>query len=198
MIDLFIYICLFLYLYLFIYSSVGIFVSEDEKKKKEKKNFTVITSVLSALSAIVSSLPCVKGKPLVTVWGQILVDRLHDLLTHSNIDIRTVSASTLATFCLICSGGGRIENIPYGSCVPFSFKSYRKKHSPSTLQGDQMNGTLKSADRISVMPHERNVIRVKEEEEEVVDEEGAWLIQACLGRLSSVLSSSFEKKGQTA
>ena len=171
--------------------SSGIFVSEDEKKKKEKKSFTVITSVLAALSAIVSSLPCVKGKPLVTVWGQILMDRLHDLLTHSNIDIRTVSASTLATFCLICSGGGRIENVPYGSCLPFIFKSPKRKFIQLPITEKSLN--TKSDDK-SEENMKRELLETGHENLET-DEEGAWLIQACLGRLSSVLSSSFEKKG---
>ena len=165
-------------------------MTEDDKKKKEKKSFLVITSVLAAMSAIVSSLPCSKGVPLVTVWGQILVDRLFDLLTHTNIDVRTVSARTLATFCSICSGGGRIENLPYKSHV----RSIKNSTKISLLTKS------KSDDRID----EKSIGKYEGKYDENLNnidsdgniEEGAWLIQACLDRLSSVLSSAFEKKGK--
>ena len=79
---------------------------EEEKRKKERKSCAVLSMVLASLSAIVAALPCVVGETLVTVWGQVMVDRLCELLSHSNSDIRTTAASTLATFCMICSGGG--------------------------------------------------------------------------------------------
>ena len=119
------------------------------------------------------------------------MDRLHDLLTHSNLDVRTVSASTLATFCLICSGGGRVENVPYGSCLPFVFKSPKRKCFQPSITEKSLN--TKSND-ISEENLKKELFETSHEKVET-DEEGAWLIQACLGRLSSVLSSSFEKKG---
>lgn len=79
---------------------------EEERRRKERKGCAVIGLVLASLSAIVASLPCTRGETLVTVWGQVLIDRLCDLLAHSNSDIRSTAANTLATFCFICSGGG--------------------------------------------------------------------------------------------
>ena len=57
---------------------------EEEKRRKERKNNAVVSIVLAALSAIVAALPCEPGETLVTVWGQMVVDRLCELLAHSN------------------------------------------------------------------------------------------------------------------
>ena len=199
------------------------FGSEEERKKKEKKSFVVITSVLSALSSIVTSLPCIPGEPLVTVWGQILVDTLCDLLSHSNTDIKLISATTLATFCSICSGGGRVETVPYESNVRFSILKSRDEQMMSVRgeknerneknnfikngrsgEGDNGNvgGNSDKNDNNSADNEEgkegkelKELKEGKEEDREETKEEGAWLIESCLGRLSAGLSSSFEKKG---
>jgi hypothetical protein len=173
------------------------FASDDEKRKKERKNLSILTSVLASLSAIVESLPCVRGQPLVTVWGQILIDRLCDLLTHSNTDIRAVAAGTLATFSLVCSGGGRIEGDAYRSHVRHI--SLTGAVSPENTQDTrdypdtaQDGPRILDADKI---PHNLSAV-ASGKDVKGDDEEGAWLIQACLGRLSHTLSSSFEKKGR--
>ena len=198
------------------------FVSEEEKKKKEKKNLTVLTSILASLSAIVASLPCVAGEPLVTVWGQILIDRLYDLLEHSNTDLRTVAAATLATFSLMCSGGGRhsthIPRTPHthpSSPSASASASYGRPISqkrlsiggdgdidPLTLTPGQSplpyddtlhsEGKGKNMDKGADKGSEREEEREKEEKKE---EEGAWLMEACLSRIRVALSSAFEKKG---
>jgi hypothetical protein len=195
------------------------FVSEEEKKKKEKKNLTVLTSILASLSAIVASLPCVAGEPLVTVWGQILIDRLYDLLEHSNTDLRTVAASTLATFSLMCSGGGRhsthIPRTPHRhpSSPSASASSYGRPISqkrmsiggegdidPLTLTPGQSplpyDGTLHSEGKGENNDKGKEGEREEErEKEEKKEEEGAWLMEACLSRIRVALSSAFEKKG---
>jgi hypothetical protein len=173
------------------------FASDDEKRKKERKNLSILTSVLASLSAIVESLPCVRGQPLVTVWGQILIDRLCDLLTHSNTDIRAVAAGTLATFSLVCSGGGRIEGDAYRSNVRYI--SLTGTVCPENTQdpGDYPD-TAQDGPRIldtDKIPHTPSPV-ASGKDVKGDDEEGAWLIQACLGRLSHTLSSSFEKKGR--
>ena len=61
-------------------SSLGMFSSDEEKRKKEKKIFAMAKVVMASLSAIVCSLPWIPGEPLVTVWGQVLVERLFELL----------------------------------------------------------------------------------------------------------------------
>jgi hypothetical protein len=195
------------------------FVSEEEKKKKEKKNLTVLTSILASLSAIVASLPCVAGEPLVTVWGQILIDRLYDLLEHSNTDLRTVAAATLATFSLMCSGGGRhsthIPRTPHthpSSPSASASSSYGRPISqkrlsiggdgdidPLTLTPGQSplryDDTLHSEGKEKNKEKGKESEREEEREKEEKKEEGAWLMEACLSRIRVALSSAFEKKG---
>jgi hypothetical protein len=180
------------------------FASDDEKRKKERKNLSILTSVLASLSAIVESLPCVRGQPLVTVWGQILIDRLCDLLTHSNTDIRAVAAGTLATFSLVCSGGGRIEGDAYRSHarhISLSSTASLDQHTQDTrdyTDSAQDGSRTQDTEKIpQSLPTAAVAAAAAASGKDVKgdDEEGAWLIQACLGRLSHTLSSSFEKKG---
>jgi hypothetical protein len=65
-------------------ASLAMFSTEEDKRKKERKNFAMAKVVMASLSAIVCSLPWVPGEPLVTVWGQVLVERLFELLSHGN------------------------------------------------------------------------------------------------------------------
>lgn len=190
------------------------FVSEEEKKKKEKKNLTVLTSILASLSAIVASLPCTVGQPLVTVWGQILIDRLYDLLEHSNTDLRTVAAATLASFSLMCSGGGRHSthiihtvHTHQSPASPSSSSSIRRPISQKRLSvGNDGGGPL--TDSLSPVCDDDNIQgegegngkgtgKEVDENDEKKEEEGAWLMEACLSRIRVALSSAFEKKGNT-
>lgn len=189
------------------------FVSEEEKKKKEKKNLTVLTSILASLSAIVATLPCTVGQPLVTVWGQILIDRLYDLLEHSNTDLRTVAAATLASFSLMCSGGGRHSvHIPrtvhthHSSSSPASpsSSSFGRPISQKRLSVSNDGGGEPLTDSQSPVCDDDNLqgevegkgmIKEIDEKDEKKEEEGAWLMEACLSRIRVALSSAFEKKG---
>ena len=214
-------------------------MSDEERKKKEKKNFTVLTSILASLSAIVESLPCVKGQPLVTVWGQIVIDRLHDFLTHSNADIRCIAGGTLATFSLICSGGGRVEDtyVPHTSHTVSTVPS-KEAASPRSIENstyaqntagtqastsvDGRDGGTSSARAIEREKVGRQDVNTqalssptttgagsgtgvaqsidsdsgRQEQIEEKDDDGAWLIEACLSRVGSSLSSAFEKKSK--
>ena len=199
------------------FHSASMFVSEEEKRKKEKKNLTVLTSILASLSAIVASLPCAMGQPLVTVWGQILIDRLYDLLEHSNTDLRTVAAATLASFSLMCSGGGR-----HSTHIPRTVHTHLSSPSALASSSSSSFGRPISQKRISLggdggdgenqdhltdgqspycnddTPQSEGMGMGKEEKEEKKEEEGAWLMEACLSRIRVALSSAFEKKGAPA
>ena len=187
------------------------FVSEEEKKKKEKKNLTVLTSILASLSAIVASLPCAVGQPLVTVWGQILIDRLYDLLEHSNTDLRTVAAATLASFSLMCSGGGR-----HSAHMPLTAHTHHSPASPSSSSssirrpisqkrlsvgndgGEPFTNSFSPVcDDDNLQGEGEGKGKEVDEKEEKKEEEGAWLMEACLSRIRVALSSAFEKKGIT-
>ena len=192
-----------------------------------------MTSILASLSAIVESLPCVKGQPLVTVWGQIVIDRLHDLLTHSNADIRSIAGTTLATFSLICSGGGRVDDT-YAHTSHAQSAVSTKDTSPRNLEESTYLQTAAGTEGKSSESHDgdTNTVREKEKEKEKdnekaghqevytqaisastatgiggalineqeqseeKDDDGAWLIEACLSRVGSSLSSAFEKKSK--
>ena len=186
------------------------FVSDEEKKKKEKKNLTVLTSILASLSAIVASLPCTVGQSMVTVWGQILIDRLYDLLEHSNTDLRTVAAATLASFSLMCSGGGRhsTRNPHTAHTHPSSPSALASSSSfgrPISQKRSSIGGIGENQDPLtdgqSPLCNDDTLDREDKEEEEEAgkgekkDEEGTWLMEACLSRIRVALSSAFEKKG---
>lgn len=183
------------------------FVSEEEKKRKEKKNLTVLTSILASLSAIVASLPCAVGQPLVTVWGQILIDRLYDLLEHSNTDLRTVAAATLASFSLMCSGGGRHSvHIPHtahthhSSPASPSSSSFGRPISQKRLSvgGEPLTDSQSPVcDDDNQQGEGEGKGKEVDEKGERKEEEGAWQMEACLSRIRVALSSAFEKKGIT-
>jgi hypothetical protein len=169
----------------------GMFSSEEEKKMKNKKNHVIMTTILATFSSIIDSLPCAEGEPLVTVWGQILVDRLYEMLSYANSDIHSIAARVLGSFSLICSGGGKIENSSLRSLLDQSKRSKISARSKRLGISEVFKRDNKDErDEDEFLREDQG-----EKEREGEEGEGVWLIEACLGRLNAGLSSAYEKKG---
>lgn len=81
-------------------SSISMFSSEEEKRKRDKKNFVTIKNVVTALCAIIKSfsLPLSMSMNSSLSWGQVLADRLFEVLTYSSVEIRCAAAISLGVF----------------------------------------------------------------------------------------------------
>jgi hypothetical protein len=82
-------------------SSLGLFVNDEEKKKKERKSYITIKNVTSVLSAIIRSFPFHNGMSLDVDlhWVQIVSDKLYDILSFPNTEIKLAAANALGIFC---------------------------------------------------------------------------------------------------
>eukprot|EP01041_Mallomonas_annulata_P001008 gene1008-1979_t len=94
-------------------SALGIFSSEEEKRKKDKKGYIIVKNVISCLSAIVRSFPFHNGMSfdLDLVWVQSVADRMFELLSYQNNDIRSAAANALSIFCAKIHGSSLMENM---------------------------------------------------------------------------------------
>lgn len=82
-------------------SALGLFTNDDEKKKRERKSYLTIKNVTSVLSAIIRSFPFHNGMSLEIDlhWVQIVSDKLFDILSYPNLEIKLAAANALGIFC---------------------------------------------------------------------------------------------------
>jgi hypothetical protein len=82
-------------------SALGLFTNDDERKKKERKSYITIKSVTSVLSAIIRSFPFHNGMSLEMDlhWVQIVADKLFEILSFPNTEIKLAAANALGIFC---------------------------------------------------------------------------------------------------
>jgi hypothetical protein len=82
-------------------ATLGLFSSEEERKKKDKKSYVSIKNVTAVLSAIIRSFPFHNGMSLELdlQWVGAVADRIFEMLSFPNIEIRAVSATALGVFC---------------------------------------------------------------------------------------------------
>jgi hypothetical protein len=82
-------------------SALGLFTNDDEKKKRERKSYLTIKNVTSVLSAIIRSFPFHNGMSLEMDlhWVQIVSDKLFDILSYPNLEIKLAAANALGIFC---------------------------------------------------------------------------------------------------
>jgi hypothetical protein len=82
-------------------SALGLFSNEEERKKKERKSYITIKSVTSVLSAIIRSFPFHNGMSLEVDlhWVQIVADKLFEILSFPNTEIKLAAANALGIFC---------------------------------------------------------------------------------------------------
>lgn len=94
-------------------SSMGLFSSEEERRKKDRRGFVTVKNVISALSAIVRSFPFHSGMSLDLdlVWVQSVADRMFEMLTYPNVDIRSAASNSLGIFCSKIYGSSLMENM---------------------------------------------------------------------------------------
>jgi len=82
-------------------AALGIFSSEEDRRKKDRKCYVSLKNVTAVLSAIIRSFPFHNGMSLELdlQWVQVVAERLFEMLSYSNVEIRSASASALGVFC---------------------------------------------------------------------------------------------------
>ena len=76
------------------------FGNDEEKKKKDKKAFLIVKNVVALLASVTQSfsLPLTISLNLSLSWGQVFAERMFELLTYNNNEIRCAAAYTFASF----------------------------------------------------------------------------------------------------
>jgi hypothetical protein len=99
-------------------SSVGIFTSDDEKRRRDRHAAVSTKNTTTLLYRIVDSFPEVSyenqslhDKERSTEWVGRICDKLYELLTHSQSDVRCIAASSIRKLCSKPMGSLMIEAI---------------------------------------------------------------------------------------
>ena len=81
-------------------NSMSMFGNDEEKKKKDKKVSLIVKNVVVLLASVTQSfsLPLTISLNLSLSWGQVFAERMFELLTYNNNEIRCAAAYTFASF----------------------------------------------------------------------------------------------------
>ena len=135
-------------------NSLGIFSSEEERKRKEKKGYITVKNVISALSAIVRSFPFHSGMSLDLdlIWVQSVADRMFEILSYPNTDIKSAAANALGIFCSKIYGSSLMENM--SSKIASSIRAAMERKGNNENMSDCLGYLLALS---SLMEHSKNM-----------------------------------------